>query len=436
MGLKRKEVPAPRWYSDDYATACTYELFSDERWGETVEWDILLDQAKKIDSIVLLIDKYDYPSHLLLSYIDILEANLYIYDDLFYYLIGEHVSNEPDPDKALNSKIGNIYNRLFFWNLNCRDSIQQINIELTKVLNHIIRLLNQKGWEVISNRIVEEWSWGFYLNSKDDYALDIIWSKDRALQYAIKPYEGKFKLKPLVKQIVNALNILANALYIFRISFDLPKDCFPSLLKAFRESEKGQNFLKAWERDFEDSREHLIASMEKSSELSPWVHRYLHIREDESVIEQLFYDELTGFMLNDEEYYNTDNWISILKIATLLREYDERHKKSAKTVSNKSKTIKTFREFVIHAERTDEVIEKLHHLIGNKTNSDALKIITRAVWIGWITIPTATSIKNEFPTITCSPQMISKCLGEEKPHRGGVIDEKAVERIRIQFETE
>jgi hypothetical protein len=45
MGLKRKEVPEPRWYMDDYADVSNYDLFSDERWGVTVEWDILLEQA-------------------------------------------------------------------------------------------------------------------------------------------------------------------------------------------------------------------------------------------------------------------------------------------------------------------------------------------------------------------------------------------------------
>ena len=430
MGIKRKEVTEPGWYMDDYADVSNYDLFSDERWGVNVEWDILLEQAKKIDAIVLLIDKHDYPSQLFLSYIDIFEANLYIYDDLFYCLIGEHIGNDSIPGDGIPKNFANIYKRLFFWNLDCRDIIKQIHEELTQVLTHIVKLLNQKGLEVISNRVAEEWCWGFYLNAQDNDAYEIIWAKDRALQYAIGAYKGKILLKPLVKQIVNALNILSNAIYFFRLGFELPKDCFPALLEKFRSSEKGQNFVKAWKRDFEGSRDYLIASMEKSSELSPWVHRYLHIRENESVIEQLFYDEITGFMLNDEEYYNTNNWISILKIATLLHEYEERHSKPAKKVSKKSKTIKTFREFIVDAERTNEIIEKLHRLIGNKTNTDALKIITRAMWIDWIARPTATSIKNEFPTIVCSSQMISKCLNEEKPTHPS----NAIEKIRLDYE--
>lgn len=430
MGLKRKEVPEPRWYMDDYANISNYDLFSDERWGVSVEWDILLEQAKKIDAIVLLIDKHDFPSQLFLSYIDILEANLYIYDDLFYFLIGEHIGNDPKPDDVLKKKMPDIYRRLFFWNLDCRNSLKQIHEELITVLNHIVKLLDKSGLEVLSNRIVGDWCWGFYLNSHDNDACDIIWRKDRALQYATEAYNVKFQLKPLAKQVINALNILTNAIYFFRFSFDMPKDCFPSLLEQFRNSEKGKNFVKAWERDFEGSRDYLIASMEKSSELSPWVHRYLHIRDNESVIEQLFYDEDTGFILNDEEYYNTNNWISILKIATLLREYDERHSKPIKKVSRKSKAIKTFCEFIVDAERTNEIMWKLHRLIGNKTNTDALKIITRAMWIGWIERPTATSIKNEFPTIVCSDQMISKCLNEVRP----TYPNNAIEKIRQDYE--
>ncbi len=415
---------------DDYADICTYELFSDERWGVTVEWDILLEQAKKINAITLLIDKNDYPSQVFLSYMDILEANLYIYDDLFYFLIGEHLGNNPNPDDAIKKRIGNIYKRLFFWNLNCSNKICQIHEELTQALTNIVKLLNQKRLKKLGALVGKKWCWGFYLNSQDNDAFEITWSRDRALQYAIEAYRGRILLNPLVNQIRNTLNILSNAIYFFRFSLDLPRDCFPSLLEQFRNSEKGKNFIKAWERDLDGSRDYLTASMEKSAELSPWVHKYLHIRENESVIEQLFYDEVSGLMLNNEEYYNTNNWISILKIATLLREYDERHSKPAKKVSKKSKKIKTFREFIVDAERTNEIVEKLHRLIGNKTNTDALKIITRAMWIEWIERPTATSIKNEFPTIVCSNQMISKCLNEAKPTHPN----NCIEKIKSDYE--
>ncbi len=326
MELKRKTVPEPRWDSDDFAEASTYDLFSYERWGMTVEWDVLLDQAKKIDSIVLLIDKYTYGSQLFLTYIDILEANTYIFDDLFYYLVGTRIGNEPDPEKFLKKgPIAEIYSRLHFWGLDYRDSMNQIYKQLIQIENHIVTFLQQRRLAGLCNRLANEWSHGYKLKRAED-TLGIIFPVDQAHMYAMEAYKGKTLLSPLVKQMLNILNILDNAIIVFGVSYNLPKNCFPSLLKQFRKSEKGQNLLKAWERDFDGSLDSLITKIEKVPELSPWVHRYHHLHDEEDVIEQLFYDEDSGFLANEEEYYNTKNWISILKIATLLQEYEERQK--------------------------------------------------------------------------------------------------------------
>lgn len=94
-----------------------------------------------------------------------------------------------------------------------------------------------------------------------------------------------------------------------------------------------------------------------------------------------------------------------------------------------AKHIKKFKEFVKDPFKTDFVIEKLHCLIGNKTNTDAIRVIRDAWWIGWLSKkPTATSIKEEFPTITCSATVISNVLTEHKPN------ENAIEQIRRKYE--
>lgn len=105
------------------------------------------------------------------------------------------------------------------------------------------------------------------------------------------------------------------------------------------------------------------------------------------------------------------------------------------------KHIKTFREFINPQKvwQTDVIIQKLHRLIGNMTNTNALRIITKAVWIGWVgetsekgkpILPTATSILYEFPTITCSAQQISRVLKEPRPTK-----KEEIEQIRKEFET-
>lgn len=102
-----------------------------------------------------------------------------------------------------------------------------------------------------------------------------------------------------------------------------------------------------------------------------------------------------------------------------------------------SKPVKEFREFINPKEawRTDIIIKKLHRLIGNKTKSDAIMIITKAWWIGWLNAkPTANSIRNEFPSTDCSDTVFSRILNEPKPTKNGYIDEETIEQIRKEYE--
>lgn len=109
---------------------------------------------------------------------------------------------------------------------------------------------------------------------------------------------------------------------------------------------------------------------------------------------------------------------------------------SQPTAKKSNKPIKEFREFINEAWRTEIIMQKLHRLIGNKRNKEALKIITRAWWIGWLSDkPTATSIKNEFSSsIDCSESYIGDCLKEAKPNKNGKVDEEAIELIRLEYE--
>ncbi len=420
MGLVRAHIDEPYWDIRDFAEICTHNLFSNDRWGYTVPWHILLEQAQKIKSIALLLDPYYYETTLFPIYIDILEANLYIFDDMFYYLVGVRIGNEPDLEKFLEEgTIDKISSRLLFWNLNCRDSVLQIKKELVFIEKQIMAFLKQRGLEYIYNRVVDVWTNSYKFDDPDYNTTDGGFYRDRSFGFATEAYfKPKFSpsvKKQFVNQIVNVLNFLENDIMVFCWGYDLPLDSFPILLEQFRNSEKGQIVIKSWERDFNGSRDSLIAKMEKIPELQPWVHRCLHLHDEAHAIEQLFYDEYMVGIVNEEEYYNTNNWIIIIKIVTILKEYDARQKKTVSKGNKKSRDIKTFREFINDSERTDEVLEKLHRLIGNKKNTEALRVIVKLMWIELISRPTATSIKKEFPSITCSSQQISKCLNEPRP---------------------
>ena len=88
----------------------------------------------------------------------------------------------------------------------------------------------------------------------------------------------------------------------------------------------------------EGSRDSLIANMEKDMDLGPWVNRYTHPKEDKDILFHLFLDD-NMLLRNEEEMFNTDNWIRILTIAAILQEYDERQAASAEASAKEEDTL-------------------------------------------------------------------------------------------------
>ena len=117
-----------------------------------------------------------------------------------------------------------------------------------------------------------------------------------------------------------------------------------------------------------------------------------------------------------------------------IRKQEEEAKHNA--TSQKMREPKNnIREYIKDKERTEEIIGKIHRLIGNKKNTAAINIIKEAMWIGWIERPTASSIIQEFSdNITCSESYIIRLLKEAKPTRNGKIDEEKLDKIRKKFE--
>lgn len=93
-----------------------------------------------------------------------------------------------------------------------------------------------------------------------------------------------------------------------------------------------------------------------------------------------------------------------------------------------------FREYIKEKGKTDEIIKKIHYLMGNKTNTAAADIIKEAMWIGLIERPTIPSIKEEFPNIKCSTTPISKKLNEKPPTKNGKTNEEILKEIRKKFD--
>ena len=319
MGIKRNEVAEPQWNFLDYAVISKEDLFSPERWGKTVDWHVILNQVEKTRKASQMIDIKIYPSSLFLTAIDQLEANLLMVDDLFYYLTGVRIPRKEQEWKEARK-------RLVFWNMDCYEVLKKIRKGLLQIKENLILCLKQEPIWDISLKVGK-------IRKSTAIALGpspVIPPHDNewyAYEYAHKYFEvTEIDQEALAAQIKRIQVILQDYAVIFmRIYNEFPD--FSQLLALFCQSEKVQKeYIEPWRHDFGGTRDSLIAKMEKDPKLGPWVNRFIHLPKVKKLHYQLFYSSQDLYMPEDEEEcYNTDNWISILTIAAVLQEYDEQH---------------------------------------------------------------------------------------------------------------
>ena len=338
MGIKRNEVAEPQWKLDDYARIDKENLFSDELWKRTISWNLLLEQIKKIENVCQLIDLRTYPSRLFSAYMDILEANLYVLDDIFYFQTGIRVGKFYNPSSAFKD----LYS-LRFWNLDHYEEIKKSYEGLKQTKTHLIECLKHKALSVVADEVVKKSRYDIEWEKIDPIDLGIgFYFYQSEYSYACKAYRKSVKDNDaLVEQIVGILNFINNykdLLFFFINDITIRAFDFDDMVTSFRESEKGHKLIKPWKRDFEGSRDSLIIKMEKDPELGPWVNRFTHLRDDKDVTAQLFCDD-DGLAKNKEEICNTDNWIRLLTIAAVLQEYDEQQDAVVTDVSDEDDTI-------------------------------------------------------------------------------------------------
>lgn len=343
MAIQRNEVAEPRHNEWDFAVASKHGVFSRECWNKTVEWDVLLEHAKKIEKICHLLFENTFPSSLFLAIIDLLEANIYVFGDLFYWLTGMKV-NTLDP-RLYNEALS----RIFFWNMRCYRELRQIQHELEQIgiiINECIK--HDSVWVELRESslwISEDW----YSHAGQRIKATILWTEEQriaghpAFTYVHNIYKYKVSEADKTELLVRISNILRNASY-FK---DLLGACgcayyndFHNLLSSFRKSEKARSrYIQPWERFFNGTRDSLIEKMMSNPDLEPWVNRYIGLERDDNVIGRLFCEEYDDDAFSfpkkekEEDYYNPDTWLSLLTIAAVLQEYDELHGATSPTVA-------------------------------------------------------------------------------------------------------
>lgn len=392
MAIQRNEVAEPQWDKWDYAARIKDDLFSEERWKQTPEWDVILKQVEITRQASQMINFCLYPSKLFFTAIDLLEANLLVIDDLFYCLTGI---------RLIDARLGSeeVKNTLGFWNMDCYKVLEQIHKGLIQTKAPLVEALN---WEPIRDvtRQVEKMYPGLtHMISPLSYDT-LLDEKRRACLYANAHYDpGQVDKEALATQIVHILSLVESYAFFFGCLY-VETIGFPRLLILFRQSEKAQNeYIEPWRKDFRGTRDNLISKMEKDPKLGPWVNRYDHLSKGMSVCRQLFYNGMTTRPINEEECYNTDNWISIHTVAAVLQEYDELHAQTVKKPVKKTKASSPFTEFIIDTPKCKAVLKRLHEIIDGKQPKTCALTILAAIQKGILIQPTYKALSIEFPEI-------------------------------------
>ncbi|MBR5395595.1 MAG: hypothetical protein IK144_11040 [Bacteroidaceae bacterium] len=407
MGIKRNEAAKPQWNKWDYAEESKHDIFSRECWNKTVEWDVLLEHAKKAKGICHLLFENTYPSSLFFASIDLLEANLYVFGDLFYWLTGLN-ANTADFEMYLEA-----ISHIRFWNMKCYKNLRQTCDELRKIESLFIECLKQEPlWDDLKDSPVWESDNRLSLARKrmDKPNLQTeekLFARHRAFAYVREIYKvPKADEADLIQKIAKILQLTE----FFKFLLGACGDCyyynFASLLSSFRKSEKARSrYIKPWERYYNGTRDSLIEKMRNNPDLAPWVDRYICLEEDCNLIGRLFCEESADgvfFPLKkgmEEHYYNPDTWLNILTIAAVLMEYDEQHTQPAEKPARKPKAPSPFAEFIIDTPKREAVLKRLHEIIDGKTPKTCALTILAAVQNGILMQPTYKALSTEFPEI-------------------------------------
>lgn len=325
MEIKRNNDAIPNWGPFEYAILSQNELFSNERWKKTVKWNLLLEQAGQINHAINMLTKAPYPTRLFCRYIDILEANLYIFDDMFYYLTGRPLTDGISDDIKKTHKLDETWERLQFWNIDSHDIIMKIAESLSDSRNTFNNILQRDELSDIK-KLLDSYCEPALEDKNAKYSPE----EESVFRYIKELYVEKEDISTLVHQIDNILIIMEqDSDFMFQWAHGWFSDCFllddfDSLLDKFVRSERGKMIVQGWEHELNQTREKIIESLEREEKYRPWVYKYCHLADKHNIIHELFGNEESTIEIDEDKLNNTDNWISILSIAAILQEHNKR----------------------------------------------------------------------------------------------------------------
>ena len=317
------------WILDQIKSRHPNAIFVQERWNQKIDWEGIEKQAKHIEILSAYLEENKLPPLLYKTYLDLLHTNLQILRDIFFVNTGFYL----DIKEGGELKEKEDFKKLRFWTL--RDI--EATTRLRELFEGFLRCKCLRGFLDDEDNYwneVEEKLRGAYSEEEitrvigqETFRNSKFWS----MTYALAPYENREGVSPLNTEFQKS----TVSLYIssfFQLFFELSviyqteEQNLPELVEELIHSEYGEYRMKGWRKDMNVSKDEFITKLESVPELKPWVRGVVAVLEEKQHIRSLFSEDGNPHEINIAKCSNIDNWINVVVIAALLKEYDEEQK--------------------------------------------------------------------------------------------------------------
>ena len=302
-------------------------IFAPERWNQTIDWDGIEKQVNHIDTLATYMEEHEIPPLLYKTYIDLLHTNLQVLRDIFFVNTGFYLDTMERGE--VQSKED--FKKLRFWTL--RDI--EVTTRLGEVFERLLlykRLYRNYGdedfdgaWDEVEEKLKGA-------DSDDEFKRIIGQEKFRntkpwCMTYALAPYEnreGVDSTSTISQCLCVSLYIHSFFSLFFQLSviYQIEEESLSELVDELTQSEYGQYRMKGWRKDMNVSKNEFINKLESVPELRPWVRGVVAVLEEKQHIRSLFSKENNPHEIDMAKCTNINNWINVIVIAALLKEYD------------------------------------------------------------------------------------------------------------------
>lgn len=326
MGIERNDVCHKESLKKKISNENKINLFDRTELEAKIFWAQFAQIMKHIQSLSDYVDEAQLPLGLRKVYVDLILNHLEIFKDLLFVSYGLKLDTNPKSQECVTKCNHDNLIALGFWAMDNSKELECISDISSKWINHF--LYEDKP----SEPNLEELFKGRLVPVEQESSSSFLHNIDEKLKrtYIYAPYQGdKDEFEVVKKQIEDIDETMRSIVsLIFSVLTATVKLMynFDTIVKDFRESERGQIIIDRWKHDLCLPKEGLVSKLKEKDDLKPWVDKCCLLHEKKIAKKELFVDNSIPGSQHNTDLYKTNSWLSIFTITAILQEYDKKHR--------------------------------------------------------------------------------------------------------------